>query len=84
MTTNIAATAYRPEVITAFGRKGAGGIPFSSVSVGEAVIAVINVVTRANAASSFESTISKAGQLQQTSGSDLSGQEFFFIFDHLR
>jgi len=84
MTTNIAATAYRPEVITAFGRRGAGAIPFSGMTVGEAVIGVINVVTRANAASSFESTVSKAGQIQQTSASDLSGQEFFFIVDHLR
>jgi hypothetical protein len=84
MATDIAATAYRPEVITAFGRKGAGPIPFSGMSVGESIIAVINVVTRASAASSFESTCTHAGQIQQSSASDLSGQEFFFIVDHLR
>jgi len=84
MSTNIAATAYRPETFLAFGRKGAGPVPFSNMQVGEAVIAVINIVTRANSASSFESTVSKAGQIQQTSGSDLSGQEFYFIVDHLR
>lgn len=84
MATNIAASAYKPEVITTFGRKGAGPIPLSSALVGESVIAVINIVTHANAASSFETTISKAGQIQQTSASDLSGQEFHFIVDHLR
>jgi hypothetical protein len=84
MSTNIAATAYRPEVITAFGRKGAGPVPFSGMTKGEAIIGVINVVTRASAASSFESTCTVNGQIQQSSASDLSGQEFFFIVDHLR
>lgn len=63
MTTNIAATAYRPEVIQAFGRKGAGGIPFSNIKIGESILAVINVVTHASAAASFETTCSKAGQI---------------------
>jgi hypothetical protein len=84
MVANIAATALRPEVIQAFGRKGAGGIPFSSMVVGESILAVIDMVTHANAASSFESTVTKAGQIQQTSASDLSAHEYWFIVDHLR
>lgn len=84
MATNIAATALRPEVVTAFGHKGAGGISVANMQVGESILAVINVVTHASAASSFETTCSKAGQIQQTSASDLSAQEFFFVVDHLR
>jgi hypothetical protein len=81
--TNIAATKSPPQVYPAtFGRKGAGAIPLPGAVVGEAVSAVINITTLANAAASFEATISKNGQIMQTSGSDLSGQEFWFILIH--
>ncbi len=81
--TNIAATKSKPEVYPAtFGRNGAGYLPLPGATVGEAVKDVINITTLASAAASFESTISKNGQIQQTSGSNLSASEFWFILVH--
>lgn len=84
MATNIAATQLKPEVFVAYGRKGAGAISVGNATVGESIIKVINIVSRVDTTSSFESTVSKAGQIQQTSASDLSGNEYFFIVDHLK
>ncbi len=80
---NVSASGRPPESLPAtFGRKGAGFIPLPGAAAGEAAKDVINITTLASAAASFESTISKTGQIQQTSASDLSGTEFWFILIH--
>jgi hypothetical protein len=61
------------------GRSGAGAIPLSGVRKGETVVAVINNGTGTTDSANFESTISVAGQIQQTSGSNLSANEYWAI-----
>jgi hypothetical protein len=56
---------------------GAGACILPSAQVGDRVLAVINIVTGANESSSFESTTSKAGQIQQNSASNLSGNQYW-------
>jgi hypothetical protein len=67
----------KPEPTQIRGRSTAGAIPLPGVVAGNSVFAAINVSTGANQLASFESTISVAGQIQQTSTSDLSGSEFW-------
>jgi hypothetical protein len=45
--------------------------------IGDRVLAVINIGTGANESSSFESTISAIGQIQQTSSSNLSANQYY-------
>jgi hypothetical protein len=66
----------RPQHVLVRGRSNAGGIPVPGVNKGDTVVGVYNA-NGALASSSFESTISVAGQIQQTSGSDLSGSDFW-------
>jgi len=56
---------------------GAGACILPSAQIGDRVLAVINISTGANESSSFESTISKAGQIQQSSASNLSGNQYW-------
>ncbi len=80
---NVAASSHPPEVYpAAFGRNGSGFIPLPGAAAGEAVKDVINITTLASAAASFESTISQNGKINQTSGSNLSTSEFWFILIH--
>jgi hypothetical protein len=58
------------------GGSGAGACILPGAQVGEIVVGVINVTTRGSEASSFETTISKAGQIQQTSASNLSANQY--------
>jgi hypothetical protein len=58
---------------------GSGGIAFTGVKVGDSVEMVINLTTPADATSSFESTISAAGYIQQTSSSSLTGSTYLFL-----
>jgi hypothetical protein len=61
------------------GLNGKGAIPLPGVIVGDRVIDMRNVATTGSEASSFESTISVAGQLQQTSATNLSANEYWAI-----
>jgi hypothetical protein len=81
---NIAAVKNAPQVYpTTFGRNGAGGIPLPGAAVGDTVSDVRNITSPLSSiASSFETSISKAGQIQQTSSSNLSAEEFWFILVH--
>ena len=64
-----------PQVLRApFGIEAGNG-----VLVGDRVIDMRNAATTGSEASSFESTISIAGQLQQTSASNLSANEYWAI-----
>jgi hypothetical protein len=59
------------------GRSTAGPIPLSGVIAGNAVFGCINIATGANETSTFESTITVAGQIQQTSTADKSANEYW-------
>jgi hypothetical protein len=56
---------------------GAGPCILSSAMIGDRVLAIINVATGANESSSFETTISKSGQIQQSSASNLAGNQYW-------
>lgn len=64
------------------GRNGAGAITLAgvaadqTVAVGDRVVSVVNLTTPADASASFEAAITVAGQIQQTSASDLSASKF--------
>jgi hypothetical protein len=60
------------------GSNGAGAITLANVKVGDNVILAVNLSTPADATASFEAAISIAGQIQQTSASNLSGSVFQF------
>jgi hypothetical protein len=55
----------------------AGARVLPSAQIGDRVLAVINIGTGANESSSFETTISKAGQIQQSSTANLSNQQYW-------
>jgi hypothetical protein len=59
------------------GSNGAGACILPSAQVGDTVGAVINITTRNSEANSFETTISKAGQIQQTSSANLSANQYY-------
>jgi hypothetical protein len=59
------------------GSNGAGACSLPSAQVGDTVVGIINVTTRGNESSSFETTISKAGQIQQTGSANLSGNQYY-------
>lgn len=71
----------RPDpVASVAGSNGAGAVTVAGAVVGDTVTAVVNLSTPgAIATSSFESTVSVAGQVQQTSASNLSGSTFLFL-----
>lgn len=58
------------------GNNGAGVCILPGAQVGDTVVGVINITTRGSEAGSFETTISKAGQIQQTSASNLSANQY--------
>ena len=73
----ISAAVSRPAHTMFNASNGAGACVLPSAQIGDRVLAAINIATGANESSSFESTISKAGQLQQSSTSNLSGNQYW-------
>lgn len=63
----------------AAGSNGAGSITFPSAVDGDVVMFALDLTTPANVTSSFELVISTAGQIKQTSSSNLSSKNIFFI-----
>lgn len=61
------------------GNNGAGAVTFAAAKVGDAVKNVSATVTGADQTASFEATVSVAGQVQQTSASDLSSTKLLFV-----
>jgi hypothetical protein len=83
MTVNIRAATRPAQVFSAvFGRNGAGTMPLPGATVGATILAVINVVTGANASASFAASVTVNGQLALTSASNLSTQEFDIVVQH--
>ena len=63
----------------AAGNNGVGGITFTAAASGDVLLFALDLTTPANVTSSFEPAISVAGQIQQTSSSNLSGTNIFFV-----
>jgi hypothetical protein len=63
----------------AVGNNGAGGIAFTAAASGDVLLFALDLTTPANVTSSFEPVVSIAGQIQQTSASNLSGKNIFFV-----
>jgi hypothetical protein len=62
----------------AAGNNGVGSVAFSAAVDGDVVLLALDLTTPANVTASFESVISTAGQIKQTSSSNLSGKNIFF------
>jgi hypothetical protein len=60
------------------GNNGVGNVSFTSAVDGDILLFALDLTTPANVTSSFESVISTAGQIKQTSSSNLSGKNIFF------
>jgi hypothetical protein len=77
----IGSTRSGPNGIKAFaaGLNGKGGVTVAGAVVGDNVEFVLNLTTPNDGTSSFESTVSVAGQVQQTSASNLSGNNYVFF-----
>ncbi len=76
---NIRGMTRRGFVETAFANNGAGACIVPGVVRGDIVDGVYNVVTGATAASSFETTATVNNQIQQSSASNLSANEYDFF-----
>jgi hypothetical protein len=79
MTVNIRGMRRPPFVVTAFGLNGSGGVPIGGVNVGDIVENVRLITTTASASGSFETTVSVANEIKQTSSANLSANEYDFI-----
>jgi hypothetical protein len=75
----ISALSRQPQHTLITGRNGVGPCVCPSARAGETVLGVINNGTAQNQSTLFESTISVAGQIQQTSPSNLAGSEFWVV-----
>ncbi len=64
-------------VVSVQGLNGTGGCILSEVKVGDLVLGMQNVATLGLESTSFETTVSVAGQIKQTSASNLSGNQYF-------
>lgn len=76
MTVNIRGLSRRMWVETAFGSNGAGGVIVPGAVVGDKVGAVYRITDGTSQAASFETTVTVANQVQQSSASNLSAMEF--------
>ena len=61
------------------GRNGAGALTLTGAKVGDTVVAIADLTTPGDLQSSFETTVSVAGQIQQSSASNLSAVEILFV-----
>ncbi len=76
---NIQGTTRSPQVVRQYANNGAGACIVPGVAVGDVVAAVYNIKTIGSESSSFESKVTIANQVQQTSSSNLSQNEYWFI-----
>lgn len=58
------------------GRSGAGACTLTGAKVGDVVCGLVNITDGGDTTSSFESTVTVADQIQQSSASDLSSKKF--------
>lgn len=64
-------------VLTGYsGKNGAGACTLTGAKVGDVVMGVLSITDGGSAAANFEAVITVAGQIQQSSASDLSTKKF--------
>jgi hypothetical protein len=70
----------RGPVVSGFaaGNNGVGSVSFPGAVDGDVVVFALDLTTPANVTSSFEAIISTAGQIRQTSATNLSTKNIFF------
>jgi hypothetical protein len=59
------------------GLNGTGGCILTEAKIGDLVLGMQNITTLGTESTSFETTVTKAGQIQQTSASNLSGNQYW-------
>ena len=64
-------------VVAVTGLNGTGAIILTEAKKGDSVYAMQNISTLGNEASSFETTVTVNGQIQQTSSSNLSANQYW-------
>lgn len=69
-------------IVCQAGKDGAGALTLTGARVGDSVVGVFNLTTPGDLKSSFETTITVINQIQQSSQSNLSGQQIVFILHH--
>ncbi len=62
----------------ALGNNGVGSVAFPAAVDGDVVLFALDLTTPANVTSGFEAVISTAGQIRQTSATNLSTKNIFF------
>jgi hypothetical protein len=65
--------------VVSFGSNGAGAVTVTGTEVGDNVELVLDLTDATDVTSSFETTVSIAGQVQQTSATNLSGKTCVFF-----
>jgi hypothetical protein len=65
------------------GKNGAGALTLTGALQGDTVVAIANLTAPGDLQSSFEATITVAGQIQQSAATDLSAKQVLFILHHL-
>ena len=79
---NVIVVSQRPWIMkAAAGSNGAGGVTVAGTLVGDNVISVTDLSASppADVSSSFEGTVSVAGQVQQTAATNLSAHGCYFV-----
>ena len=71
-------TGRNPIKVCQVGSNGAGSVTLAGAVVGDTVENVTNITTPGDVTSSFESTISVAGQIQQTGAGNYSAAQLLF------
>lgn len=75
-------TGAAPLLAVATGPNGAGGATVTGALIGDTVTLVLQSGSPfSDASSSFETTVTVAGQVQQTGSSNLSGNTYLFILN---
>ena len=65
------------------GKNGAGALTLTGAVIGDTVVGIVNITTPGDLKSSFESTVTVTGQIQQTAATDLSAKQCFFHLHHV-
>jgi hypothetical protein len=76
MATNGSSRAPLPVALVQ-GLNGTGGCILTEVKVNDKVLGMQNIQTLGMESTSFETTVTVAGQIQQTSSSNLSGNQYW-------
>jgi len=75
---NVIGSARNPIKVCQVASNGAGAVTLAGAVIGDTVESVVNLTTPGDITSSFEATISVAGQIQQSAATNLSAAQCLF------